>query len=50
MTDDMRKAIGNVLDRWEGLPNDIRTDPGFHELDNALKQLWESVECELPED
>ena len=36
---DLDTAIGNVLDRWEQLPNDIRNDPGFQELDHALGAL-----------
>lgn len=32
-------AIGNVLDRWEQLPNDIRTDVGFEDLERALSDL-----------
>lgn len=43
----MQKAIGNVLVRWEQLPNDVRTDPGFEELDRALRALWDATEsCE----
>ena len=44
MSDEMRKAIGNVLDRWEQLPNDVRSDSGFAELDRALDKLWAAAE------
>jgi len=41
--DDVNRAIGNVLDRWEQLPNDLRSDPGFEALDNALIDLYNVI-------
>jgi hypothetical protein len=38
---DLNKAIGNVIDRWEQLPNDIRSDVGFENLDEAIRILYE---------
>lgn len=32
-------AIGNVLDFWEQIPNDIRTDPGFDGMERSLLEL-----------
>lgn len=40
----MNREIGNVLDHWEQLPNDIRTDVGFESLESALVKLRNSVE------
>ena len=37
---DMKAEIGDVLDAWEQLSNDIRTDPGFEQLNNAIIQLY----------
>lgn len=41
---DIRKEVGNVLDHWEQLSNDIRSDPGFSALDHALRLLYIAVE------
>jgi exonuclease V gamma subunit len=35
------KEIGRVLDDWESLPNDIKTDPGFKDLHESLVTLRE---------
>lgn len=40
MTPELSIAIGNVIDRWDQIPNDIRSDPGFEELENALQKLY----------
>ena len=40
---DIRKEVGNVLDHWEQLSNDIRSDPGFSALDHALRLLYIAV-------
>jgi hypothetical protein len=47
MTEDMRKALGNVLDRWEQLPNDVRSDPGFDELEQAMQKLWHAAQHQV---
>jgi hypothetical protein len=39
------REVGNVLDRWEQLPNDLRFDPGFEALNHALQNLYETVEA-----
>jgi len=33
-------AIGNVLDHWEQVPNDLRDDPGYEGLHKALEKLY----------
>lgn len=38
---DLNKAIGNVIDHWEQLSNDIRWDAGFSALNNAIQILYE---------
>jgi hypothetical protein len=40
---DVQKEIGNVLDHWEQLPNDFRSDPAFEALDAALQKLYKAV-------
>ena len=42
-------AVGNLLDRWEMLPNDIRLDPGFEDMDSALEDLRRAVEDKIDE-
>jgi hypothetical protein len=37
-------AIGNVLDHWEQVPNDLQGDPGYENLHEALKQLYRARE------
>jgi hypothetical protein len=37
---ELDREIGNVLDRWEMLCNDLRSDPGFELLDRALGKLY----------
>lgn len=37
------KEIGNVLDHWEQLPNDFRSDPTFDALDKALQKLYNAI-------
>lgn len=34
------REIGNVLTQWELLPNDLRADPDFQPLQNALIGLY----------
>lgn len=33
------REVGNVLDHWDGTPNDIKTDPGIDSLARALRLL-----------
>jgi len=40
---DVRKEVGNVLDHWEQVPNDLREDPGYEPLHNALTKLYKAV-------
>lgn len=40
------RLTGIVLDHWESLPNDLRTDPGFEKLDMALAEMDDWVERE----
>jgi hypothetical protein len=37
----LEAAIGNVLDHWEQVPNDLRGDPGYEALHGAIKKLYE---------
>jgi hypothetical protein len=47
LTQEQIIEVGNVLDHWEQLPNDIRGDPGFETLDNALKRLYTAtIQCQ----
>ncbi len=42
--------VGNVLDMWEQLPNDLKTDPDLEALARALDSLNEAMEGdEAPE-
>ena len=43
-------SVGNVLDHWEQLPNDIRLDPGFENMDSALEDLRRTVEDKIEHD
>jgi hypothetical protein len=40
---DVWTHIGNVIDNWEQLPNDIRMDTGFDRLDKALSGLYHAL-------
>ena len=43
------QLIGNVLDHWEQLPNDIRSDPGFTALDKCLEKLYRAQRTQQKE-
>lgn len=45
-----RKEVGNVLDNWDQLSNDIRSDPGFDRLNAALHELYDAVTREAQRD
>ena len=36
------RLIGNLLDRWEMLPNDLKSDPGIDELGRAIRAVADS--------
>jgi Restriction alleviation protein Lar len=39
---DVAREVGNVLDHWGQLPNDIACDPGFEAMGKALKRLYKA--------
>lgn len=44
--EDLRRAVGNILDQWDLLPNDVATDPSIDGLGRAVDELRELVEGE----
>lgn len=40
------KLVGNLIDQWEQLPNDVKSDleSDYKAFHSAIESLWETVE------
>ena len=45
----LRTEVGNALDQWEMLANDIKTDPGMDNLNAAMRRLMKAAEALTPD-
>lgn len=36
--------IGPLLDAWEGMPNDIKSDPGMEDLNETMRRIQSAME------
>ena len=45
-----QKELGNILDHWDQLPNDIATDPSMDALNNAMKNALSMLESTFSPD